>query len=446
MSTRDLMLRARWLITMDDVAGTIRNGAVIVRDDKIVAVGRADELDSGDLDVLDFGHHALLPGIVNAHTHVAGAVFRGITEDEPNGFYGLALPMERHLGPEEIYALSLLGAAEVLLAGCTTIHDMFHHARETARAASELGLRAQVAQKVFDIDLTRIGDGMHIRLAEEGERRLAQNIDLYDEWHGGGDGRIEVRFGAHAADTCTPALLTAIREEARQRGAGHHVHAAQTEAECSYIREEFGCSSITHLARNDFLSPETVVAHVLFATERDIGLLASTGTAVAHCPVSVAKIGRFPAVRALYESGARIGWGTDWVTMDPWDAMRAGILTSRVVTEDIGYLSAHEALWRSTVGSAEALGWGDRVGSLTVGKQADLVLMDLDQPHLAPLHNPVSVLVYNASGRDVTDVMVAGRFLVRNRLLLRADARSLVRDAQTVAEHVWHEGGLEQLA
>jgi 5-methylthioadenosine/S-adenosylhomocysteine deaminase len=131
--------------------------------------------------------------------------------------------------------------------------------------------------------------------------------------------------------------------------------------------------------------------------------------------------------------------------MDPWDAMRAGILTSRVVTKDIGYLSAHEALRRSTIGSAEALGWGDRVGSLTVGKQADLVLMDLEQPHLAPLYDPVSVLVYNASGRDVTDVMVAGRFLVRNRLLLRADARSLVRDAQTVAEHVWREGGLDQL-
>jgi 5-methylthioadenosine/S-adenosylhomocysteine deaminase len=323
---------------------------------------------------------------------------------------------------------------------------MFHHASETARAASELGLRAQLAQKVFDIDLTRIGDGLHTILAEEGERRLQQNIDLYDEWHGGADGRISVRFGAHAADTCTPALLASIRDEALLRRTGHHVHAAQTQAECDYIREAFGCSSIEHLARQDFLSPETVVAHVLFATAEDIALLASTGAAVAHCPVSVAKIGRFPAIRALYDSGARIGWGTDWVTMDPWDAMRAGILTSRVVTGDIGYLSAHEALWRSTMGGAEALGWGERVGSLTVGKQADVVVMDLDQPHLAPLHDPVTVLVYNANGRDVTDVMVAGRFLVRDRELLTADAKSLVHDAQQVAEKVWRTGGLARLA
>ena len=438
MTGQERVLRARWVVTMDDRLGTIRDGAVVLRGDEIVEVGRAGDIDTGDgRTIVDFGHHALLPGLVNAHTHVAGAVFRGITEDEPDGFYGLALPMERHLGTEEIYALSLLGAAEVLLAGCTVIHDMFHHAGQTARAAVELGLRAQIAQKVFDIDLTRIGRGRHAELPGEGERRLAQNIALYDQWHDAGDGRVRVRFGAHAADTCTPRLLAAIRREARVRGAGHHIHAAQTGAECAYLRETHGCSSIEFLSRNDFLGADIVVAHVLFAGESDIDLLAATDTAVAHCPVSVSKIGRYPRVRALYDSGVRIGWGTDWVTMDPWDAMRTGILASRVSTQDIGFLSAREALWRSTMGSALALGWADRVGSLTPGKQADLIAVDVDQPHLAPLHDPVNVLVYNASGRDVTDVLVAGEYVVQNRTLVHADARTLVKDAQQVAERVW---------
>ncbi len=438
-----LALRAGWVITVDPDFRLIRDGAVVIADGRIEDIGPAAETLVGIADVREFPHHALLPGLVNVHTHVAGCIFRGLTEDRADGFYGLALPMERHLDADAIYSLSRLGTAEVLLGGCTVINDMYHHAAETARAAVELGIRAQVAHKVFDTDLPGIRFGRHDRVPVVGEQRFAESLRLYGEWHGAGGGRVEVRLGAHAADTCSPALLRRIRSAADERGAGLHVHVAQSPEERDYMQATYGMGSIEFLHEQGFLGPSTVVAHVTYATERGIELLAETGTPVAHCPAIVAKRGRYGPLKAMYHAGVRVGWGTDWVTMDPWDAMRFGISAARLANRDISLLSAREAFWRSTMGSADVLGWGDRVGSLEPGKEADLILVDLDQPHLAPLHDPVAVLVYNASGRDVTHVMVAGRFVVEERRLKTADQGAIVADAQRVAEHVWAAGGLE---
>jgi 5-methylthioadenosine/S-adenosylhomocysteine deaminase len=438
-------IRAGWVVPVDGEFRVIRDGAVVVDAGRITAVGPADDLDEDGIRTLDFPRHALLPGLVNVHTHVAGCIFRGLTEDRADGFYGLALPMERFLDAEAIYALSRLGIAEVLLAGCTVIHDMYHHASETARAAFELGIRAQIAHKVFDTDLPAIRYGRHDRIPAEGDRRLEESIRLYEQWHGKDDGRIEIRMGAHAVDTCSPELLARIRSEAERRGAGMHIHAAQSPEERDYMQTAYGTGSIEYLQRQDFLGPSTVLAHVTYATDAGVSLMASTRTPVAHCPAIVAKRGRFGPLKQMYELGVRIGWGTDWVTMDPWDAMRFGISALRLANREIGLLSAREAIWLSTMGSADVLGWSEQVGSLEPGKLADLILVDLDQPHLGPLYDPVSVLVYNASGRDVTHVMVGGRFLVENRRLRSGNLQEIVANGQRVAEQVWRAGGLDPI-
>jgi 5-methylthioadenosine/S-adenosylhomocysteine deaminase len=202
---------------------------------------------------------------------------------------------------------------------------------------------------------------------------------------------------------------------------------------------------VEFLNREGFLGPSTVVAHLTYITPDGIRLLQETDTPMAHCPAITAKRGRFAPMKAIYDAGVRVGWGTDWVTMDPWDAMRFGISVTRVKNDDISLLGARQALWRSTMGSAQVLGWEDRVGSLEPDKQADLILMDLDQPHLAPLYEPVSVLVYNASGRDVTHVMVAGEMVVENRALVHGNASKIVEAGQAVAERVWEAGGLPRV-
>jgi 5-methylthioadenosine/S-adenosylhomocysteine deaminase len=437
-----LIVRAGWVIPVDPEFSLIRNGEVVIDDGRVAAVAPAGTADPAGAAVLDYPRHALLPGLVNVHTHVAGSLFRGLTEDHPDGFYGLALPMERHLGAEDTYLLSRVGIAEVLLAGCTVIHEIYHHMAATARAAAELGVRAQLAHKVFDTDLSTIATGERAQIPAEGERRLQENIDLYDAWHGSGDGRVQIRFGAHAADTVSPGLLARIRAEAEARGAGRHIHVAQSPEERDFMAAARGTGSIEFLQDQGFLGPDVVVAHVVYATGRGIELLAETDTPVAHCPAITAKRGRFARVQDLYAAGIRVGWGTDWVTMDPWDMMRFGISGARIITQDIAMLSAREALWRTTMGSADALGIADSAGSLEARKQADLILVNLDQPHFSPLHDPVTTLVYNASGRDVTDVMIGGRFVVKERQLQTGNTGEIVQEAQAAAEHIWAAGGL----
>ena len=270
-----LVIRAAWVVPVDRAFRVIRGGEVVIDAGRVVSVGPAGHRHLPGARVMDFPHHALLPGLVNAHTHVAGCLFRGLTEDRADGFYGLALPMERHYHDEAIYTLSRLGIAEVLLAGCTVINEIYHGAAETARAAVELGIRAHVAHKVFDTDLASIKTGERLQIPEEGERRLQENIDLYDKWNGAGNGRVQVRFGAHAADTCSVRLLAAHRGRKLSAGVpgatSTSPRAPKSVTSWSPRTAPGRSSSSTAL---DFLGPDVVVAHVVYATPAGIETLA----------------------------------------------------------------------------------------------------------------------------------------------------------------------------
>jgi 5-methylthioadenosine/S-adenosylhomocysteine deaminase len=437
-----LVIEAGWVVTVDPQFRTIRNGAVLIEDGLITGAGPAAGIDRTGAAVLRFPRHVLLPGLVNGHTHVAGAVFRGLLEDRPDHFYGFALPMEAYLTPETVYRISRVGVAELLLAGCTVMNDMFHDAAQTARAVAELGIRAQLAHKVFDADLPGIGAGRREYHLGQGLARLERNIELYQRWHGEAGGRIEVRFGLHAPDTCSPQLQAWIRDQAAAHAAGVHTHVSQSKGEHDYVQARYGRSSAELLAEHGLLGPATIAVHLLFASPGDVGLLASTGTPVAHCPACVTKVaGLLGPFRDIYQAGITVGWGTDWVSMDPWDAMRFGIVGLRLAHHQETLLSAREALWRFTMGSATILGWQDRLGSLEPGKKADLILVDADQPHLAPMHDPVTTLVYNASGRDVTHVMIDGRFVVDRRTLCTGSLSEIIGGAQAAAEEFWQRSG-----
>ena len=422
---------------MDPERSVIRDGAVWIEDDRIVRTGPGGE-PTPDEEVHDFPRHVLLPGLVNAHTHVAGAIFRGLLEDRPNHFYGFALPKEQFLDADTVHALSMVGIAETMLAGCTTINDMFHFPEATAKAAAQLGTRAQIAQKVYDVDLPRVGDGVREYSSSRGMAKLEANVRLYETWHLRAGEKISVRFGLHAADTCSPELQRAVAAEAESRRAGIHTHVAQTAGEHNYIRERYHKSSVALLHDNGVLGPNTLAVHLLFADDTDVNTLRATHTCAAHCPACVTKVaarlGPLPQIR---DAGIRVGWGTDWVSMDPFDAMRFGIVSARLLTDDAVFLNAWEAMWRFTEGAAEALNCEDHLGSLEPGKKADLILLDVDQPHLTPIRDPVPTIVYNASGRDVTHVMIDGEFVVEDRRLCRADVGQLVAAGQEAADRLW---------
>jgi 5-methylthioadenosine/S-adenosylhomocysteine deaminase len=442
-SSRSMVIRAGWVLPIDPDFRVISDGAVRVVDGRVAWVGPWAELRLQEADTLhEFTNHVLMPGIVNAHTHVAGCVFRGMTEDHPAGFYGLALPMEKHLDEEKILALSRLGIADTMMAGSTMIQDMFHYASATAEAAAALGVRAQIAHKTLAIDLGQIQEGRWVEIPGNGERGLAENISLHDSWHGYDDGRIGIRFSLHAADTCPPDLISQVLAEADARGAGVHIHAAQSPEEVGHMRALHGMGSIEFLEKHGVLGERTVLAHAVHVSDREIELLADSRTGVAHCPAITPKRGRFAPVKRMYERGVRIGWGTDWVSMDPWDAMRQGITIPRVVENEMGLLSAREAMWRMTQGAANILGLGNTVGSLEPGKAADMILLDTDKPHLSPMYDPTTVLVYNAHGSDVTHVMVNGEFTVWNRDLCQGNLATILAEGNDSARDVWRAAGL----
>ncbi len=429
------------IITVDAADTVWQKGWIRIEDQRIAAMGEgeAPEAQPG-WQVIDARNKAVLPGIVDVHTHVCGSLFKGMTEDAHNGFYGLALPMERLLTPENTYTLSLLGAAECLLAGVTCICDIYHYMRDTARAVRDLGLRGVLAHKIIETDLAGIQYGDYTRIPAEGRARVEENVRLIEEYHGKGDGRITCKFGPHATDTVSVELAREIAALGRQYGVGFHTHVAQKPQEVAFLRETYGMTPVEYLCETGLMGRDLTAAHCFFIDDHDIALLAEGGCTVAHCAEMGGKRGCLMPAQKMYAAGVRVSFGTDWVTMDPWTNMRSAIILDRIAGCSIDEMNARIALRKSTIEPAIHLGLGDSIGSLEVGKQADLLLVDLDKPRLRPVFDqPVSTLVYNANGADVDTVMVAGEILVEHGTLCRTDLSALLQDAQQVAAGIYRD-------
>jgi 5-methylthioadenosine/S-adenosylhomocysteine deaminase len=263
-----------------------------------------------------------MPGIVNIHTHVCGTLFKALTEDVKGSFYSLAFPMEELLTPESTYVMSLLGCLETVKSGSTFINDIYHFMRSTAKAVDKIGLRAQLAQKIYEIDLGRIQFDEYVRVPGEGRRRLEENILLIEEFHNKGNGRITCRFGPHATDTCSLELVQEIAQLTEKYQVGVHTHVAQKTKEVDFLRRTYNLSPVQFLEASGIAGEKLVAAHCVFTDQNDIEILRRTGTTVAHCANMVMKRGNFPPIKQMYEAGIKIGLGTDWVNMDPWDNMR----------------------------------------------------------------------------------------------------------------------------
>ena len=437
--SRILFENAR-ILTMDDQNTIFKSGWLLVEDSKIAALGEGSfEGDRAGLTVVDADGHALLPGIVDAHTHVAGSLFKGLLEDDPNGFYGFALPMEGQLTREDVYHLSLLGAWECMQAGITTINEIYHYSLQVAQAVDELGIRAVVSQNIVDVDIGALRYDDYTRDPARGEAFLEENIQLIEQYHNKDNGRITCRVGPHATDTVSMELAKKCVEVGKKYGVGFHTHVAQSEREVAQLKASYGITPVEFLRETGLLGDHLMAAHCIYTNDSDIRLLAESGTHMLHCTQGLGRGSDFPPTAAMFRAGVHIVLGTDWLTMDPWANMRFGIALNRQHGVDHATASALSMLRRSTIEPARALGLGDRIGSLEPGKQADLLMLDCTGPNLTPMyHDPVATIVYNACRGDVTDVMVDGRFTVRNRKLQTMDEAEILREGQRVSGEVYH--------
>jgi 5-methylthioadenosine/S-adenosylhomocysteine deaminase len=429
-----LLLTAAWVLTMNQEDEVFAPGAVAVRDSHLVAVGPQEEL-AGRFTakrVLEYPQGLILPGLINAHTHAAMALFRGLADDLPleDWLNSHIFPAERHLDYDFVYWGTRLAVAEMLLSGTTTFCDMYLFTDSVAQAAVDTGIRAVVGEVLYDFPSPNYGS------PENGLKFTEELCRAYQ-----GHPRVRVAVQPHAVYTCSPDLLEKSMAVADRYRTRWIIHLAETAREVADCLEHYGATPVGHLHRLGLLKGNTVADHAVALTDTDMDLLAASGAGVAHCPESNMKLASGIApVTDLLARGVPVGLGTDGCAsnnnLDMLSELDTAAKLAKVRGLDPTALPAREALALATRQGARVLGLEDEVGRLAPGLKADLVVIDLDQPHLTPMYDPYSHLVYAATGADVQTVVVDGRVLVEDRQLLALDLAETLGRARELARRV----------
>jgi 5-methylthioadenosine/S-adenosylhomocysteine deaminase len=420
----DLRIDARYVMPVEP-AGVLEDHALVVDAGKIAAiVPRADaERDYRPAQHVELADHALIPGLVNAHTHAAMTLLRGIADDLP-----LAAWLETHIWPRErrfvspefVHDGTLLGAAEMLLSGITCCNDMYFHPEDAARAYEQAGMRAMLGMPILDVPTPYAADA---------DAYLARGFAARDAFKQ--SPRLSFSLAPHAPYTVGDATWERVVVYARQLDLSIQTHVAETRRE---VDESLATHHQTPLARLDRLGatgPNFIAIHAVHLDAHDIDLLVAQGCHVVHCAGSNMKLASGIApVSALLERGVNVALGTDGAAsnnrLDVLDEMRLAGLLAKVATGDAATLPAHTLLRLATLGGAQALGLDAHIGSLQSGKDADITALRLADVETLPLYDPVSQLP-NAAGREhVTDVWIAGERVVESRRLTRIDSPSLL--------------------
>jgi 5-methylthioadenosine/S-adenosylhomocysteine deaminase len=439
----DLLVGGDLVLTLDEQGRVLRNGALAVSGGRIVDIGPAAALEArwSATTHVDGKGRLVIPGLVNVHNHTPLMITRGMIEDI--GFapmYTPGIPQGHWLDADDAYALSSLGMYELLRAGCTTVVDYYRYPSSCARAAAELGLRAVIAGRVHDADPAALAVGRYEHRVEVGQASLRENAELIERWHGHDGGRIRCDWAPHAPDTCSDDLLREVGRLAEAHGGNLHTHLAQLPIEVEAVQARSGLTPARLLDKLGLLNERLIAAHCIHMERADIELCGKAGITVAHAPIGNAKGGRIAPIVELRDAGARIALCTDTFSGDLIEAMRWSIAMQRIDRQG-NVLDARTVLDWGTREGAAALGMGSEIGSLEIGKRADIVLLDNRSPSLAPLVDGYGVLVHSASGRDVDTVIVDGRIVLAGGQPTRVDGAEIVTRAQTVADRLWQRAG-----
>jgi 5-methylthioadenosine/S-adenosylhomocysteine deaminase len=425
----DLLVEAEFLYPMTAGSPVLAGGEVAISSSRIVHAGAAKPAGHWRAKrTLRGSGKAVLPGFVNAHCHAGSTVFRSQTDDQGGGaaLYTIAFRMEKEIGDEEWRDLAWLGCLDMLKSGITTLNDIWYAPDRLAEAVDALGLRADIAHKVFDVHLEELHEGDYTRHPEIGAARLRDGVAFAERWNGKAGGRVRARMGTHASDTCAAGLHREARAEADRLGIGMHIHTAQSAREVEQIRKEQGKGPLEYLRDIGMLRDDVVCAHLSFAGPADLAALKETGAKYAHCPIIYPRRGRYPPLRDIIRRGIPTGFATDWMTNDPFEGMRNAINVCRVVLGDPAFLPCEEALRRHTMESARVLGRDAEIGSLEAGKKADLIMINLDRPHLQPFYGGYPAVVFYAKATDVVTSIVDGRIVMEDRRLVGHDEERIL--------------------
>lgn len=421
-----ILIKNGYVVSMvSDIAKT----DLMIEDGRITYIGNTDE----EVDkVIDATDKIVMPGLINAHTHVPMSIFRGYSDELTlNDWLRKKMwPIEDKMTKEDAYWASMLSGIEMIKTGTTTFNDMYFFEEEIAKMASELGMRAILSRCI-------IGEG------EEMIKKAEQAEELYNTYHNKCDGRIKICVGLHAPNTCPPETIKKGISLADKLGTPIHIHYLETKDEISYINEAYLSTVTEYLKKLGLFNYHVMLAHGVHINDADIEVLKGVSGGVIHNPVSNMKLGSgFANTAKLLKNNINVALGTDGQgstnTLDMFLEMKLAAYMQKGLYNSATAITAEDVLKMATIKGAEVLGIDSEVGSLEVGKKADIIIINTNKPHLCPIHNIYSTLAYSVEGNDVETTLIDGKIVMENRKVQNIDEELILKNCVRVTNRLFN--------
>ena len=415
------------LVPMDGKEEVIKNTNIYIEEDQIVHIGELKE----DIKVdrtIDGKNKLAMPGLINAHTHIGMSLLRNFADDLPlhEWLTQKIWPTEANLTAEDVYWGSLLSMIEMIQSGTTTFCDMYFFMDEVGKGLEETGMRGVLTRGLIEEEGKNLG-------------KLLNTKNLYKNWNGKGNGRIKVMVAPHAPYTCSPEFLEKIMDLAKELDTGVHIHLSETEKEIEDSLKQWGKSPIKHVYDLGLFNFPTVAAHCVHVDDDDINILKENNVSPVNNPSSNLKLASgFAPIDKMLKAGINVALGTDGSSsnnnLNMFEEIHLASIINKAVNKDAVSVPAIEALKMATINGAKALNWNKEIGSIEIGKKADIILIDMNKPHLYPLHNIISALAYSVQGSDVDTVIIDGKILMENREMKTIDVEKVMYNTEKIAQ------------
>lgn len=451
----DLLITGAAVVTVDPQRRVFADGFIAVDRGRILEVGPAAEAGRYQAGrTIDARGMIAMPGMINCHMHLAQVIMRGVNDDVEvmDKLIRYIWPIQGHFDEQDALVSTRLALLEMIKSGTTAFISTGLHPRYGIDAIAETilasGMRVALSKYVMDLNAYALDQSaLHPGMWETGEQSMRQAAELIGRWHGAGDGRIQVWYSPRSVGGCSAGLLRDVSRKAHEAGVGITAHWAEVRNNVDYTVETYGMLP-AHFAHSvGLLGPNVTFAHGICFETDEIALLAQTGTNIAHCPATNAKLAMGVAkVPEMLRAGVNVCLGNDGMpvnnTADMFREMRAMLTMQRNYWGDPAYPTAAEAVEMATINGARAMMIADEVGSLQAGKRADLLLLDARKPHLFPIHDPVSAIAWAANGSDVDTLLIDGRIVMQGREVLTLDERAILDAAAQRREKIVQQAGV----